>query len=130
MIRRKTVDYCAYNHEYKKRIDIFTTLVDWSPEGTTGTGQCEGRCGHGSVQLKYAHFGSMYNVTGQHRTARKNAVPELLLREILSQVGERQPDKSVVIDLCSGYQSMRRPSECLGYEYLAVDLKDLSRFIC
>jgi predicted RNA methylase len=71
----------------------------------------------------------MYNVTGLKRTARKNAVPDLLLREILSQVEETQPKKRVVIDLCAGYQSLRGQAESMGYDYVAVDLKDLCRFI-
>lgn len=130
LVERKTVDYCAYDHEYQKRTDIFTTLKGWVPTGTTGSGLCEQRCGHGSVKLKYAHFENMYNVTGPRKGARKNAVPANLLSEILGQVKETQPGKGVIIDLCSGYQSMRDPSESLGYEYIAVDLKDYSHLIC
>jgi len=123
-IELKTIDYCAYDHEYKKRTDIFTSLKNWKPTGRTGTGQCENQCGHGSVQLKYAHFDNMYNVKGVSKGQRKNAVPEMLLTEILSAVREKQPRRKVVIDLCSGYQSMRLPAEKLGFKYIAVDIKD------
>jgi hypothetical protein len=130
LVKRKTIDYCAYDHEYQKRTDIFTTLDTWLPKGTTGSGMCEQKCGHGSVQLKYAHFQNMYNVTGPGKGARKNAVPSMLLTEILEQVKETQPNKTVVIDLFSGYQSMRSPAESMGYDYIAVDLKDYSHLIC
>ena len=127
LIELKTVDYCAYDHEYQKRTDIFTTLKDWTPQGTTGSGRCEQKCGHGSVKLRYEHFENMYNVVGSRGQQRKNAVPAMLLTEILEQVKEKQPRKSVVVDLCSGYQSMRRPAELMGFNYIAVDIRDCPR---
>jgi len=42
-------------------------------------------------------------------------------------VKEKQPRKSIVIDLCSGYQSMRRPAELMGFSYIAVDIRDCPR---
>ena len=69
----------------------------------------------------------MYNVVGSRGQQRKNAVPAMLLTEILEQVEEKQPRKSVVVDLCSGYQSMRRPAELMGFNYIAVDIRDCPR---
>ena len=56
-----------------------------------------------------------------------NAVPTELLTEIVQEVQINQPNRKVIIDLCSGYQSMRVAAEQKGFEYVAVDILDYSR---
>ncbi|MBL4703531.1 MAG: DDE-type integrase/transposase/recombinase, partial [Flavobacteriales bacterium] len=126
---RKTVDYCAYDHEFQKRTDIFSTLKDWFPRGTTGSGLCEGKCKHGSQQLKYKHFENMHNVTGSGSSKRKNAIPYKLLAEIVKSAKEKQPNKKIIIDLCSGYQSMRQVARNYNLIYIPVDVKDYSTYL-
>lgn len=125
----KTIDYCAYGHEFQKRTDIFTTLREWLPKGNTGSGLCEGRCGHGSKRLKYMHYHNMYNVTGRDSAKRKNAVPYQLLDEMIKCAATRHPEKGIVIDLCSGYQSMRAVAEDNNLVYVPVDMKDFRELI-
>jgi hypothetical protein len=136
-VERKTVDYCAYKHEFQKRTDIFTSLKDWNPSGLTGTGLCEGRCPsgskqpcpHNSEQMRYRHYENMYNVQGKDSNRRKNAVPYMLLKEIIDQARRLHPNQKVVIDLCSGYQSMQQVVEDAGLVYIPVDIKEYNNTV-
>ena len=131
-VARKTVDYCAYKHPWQKRTDVFTSMIDWQPEGTTGTGLCEQRCGqgacvHGSKPLRYKHFQNMDRIEGGNVKQRKNAVPHMLLGEVLDQARSKHPNRKVVLDLCCGYQSLRPVVEERGMVYVGVDIRDVAR---
>ena len=51
-------------------------------------------------------------------------IPDMLITEILTAMAETQQLRGkVVLDLCAGFQSIRRAVEAAGAKYVAVDLK-------
>ena len=139
----RTVDYCAFGYPYRKATDIWTSLLNWTPTGQTGSGRCERKCASGSWYMD-----ERGNVTYRHhlnlaqdpkdglrgKGAKKflNSLPSELTEEFLSlslaswreeHTDDRQP---VLLDLCSGYGSLREVAEKLGYKYVGVDVRHLS----
>ena len=49
-LTRKIVDYCAWNHPYKKPENIWVSEFGWTPTGITGNGRCGDNCESGSVR--------------------------------------------------------------------------------
>ena len=83
------IHYCAFNHIYNKPTHLWTNIMNWEPEGTTGTGLCERKCGMGmsSEKGKYKHKytiarESQKEMAGAGRKAFKKMVPLMLQREI------------------------------------------------
>ena len=127
---RRTVDLCAFRHIYKKGTDLWTSLSDWNPRGTTGNGRCQQKCEGGKASSKgYRHFYALAveperELQGQGVTARRNHMPELLLKEIVraAQAGTGE-ERRVVIDLCAGYRSLQGICEAEGLVYVPVDIR-------
>ena len=95
-VRLIEVHYCAYQHPYHKPTHFWTNLTmdQWQPQGTTGSGRCEGRCEGGRLSQagKWEHVfkiaqGSWQAVGGKGRKAYKNMIPRTLHLEILRAAG-------------------------------------------
>ena len=93
--RLLTVDYCAYEGDYKKPTNLWTNLADWQPRGTTNTGRCGGKCkmGFKGKGGRWNHFftlaqGSKEARGGMGRRARKEQVPRMLHQELLYHWGQ------------------------------------------
>ena len=101
----------------------------------TGDGRCGDNCESGSVQTdtgRYRHYKVLSGATGTGPTGtgieqQKNAVPPMLLEEILTAVKSQRTDsgRTWVIDLFAGYGSLREVAKTMGLNYLAVDIRDL-----
>ena len=132
---KKIVDYCAWNHPYKKPENIWVSEFGWTPTGITGNGRCGDSCESGSVRPdtgQFRHFKVLSGPTGTGPTGtgiekQKNAVPHLLLKEILQAVklNNTDPDRKYVLDLFAGYGSMRFAAAEEALKYIAVDHRDL-----
>ena len=134
-VQKQIVDYCAFRHPYKKPENIWVSEFGWHPHGLTGDGRCGDKCESGAVQAdtgRYRHFKVLSGATGTGPTGtgieqQKNAVPPMLLEEILAAVKSQRTDskRTWVIDLFAGYGSLRAVAKAQGLNYLAVDLRDL-----
>ena len=58
---------------------------------------------------------------------RAGALPRVLKRNRMVDAGCAQPVRDVIIDMCAGRQSMKRPARKMGYVYIAVELKAVMR---
>ena len=127
---RRTVDLCAFRHVYKKGTDLWTSLSQWFPCGTTGNGRCGQRCESGEKTEKgYRHYFALgvepeRELQGPGVTARRNHMPKMLLKEVMraAQVGAGE-QRRVVIDLCAGYRSLKGICEAEGLIYVPVDIR-------
>ena len=132
---KQVVDYCAFRHPYKKPENIWVSEFGWSPTGITGDGRCGDKCESGSFRTdtgRFRHDKVLSGATGTGPTGsgieqQKNAVPPMLLDEILSAVKSQRTDskRTWVIDLFAGYGSLRAVAKAQGLNYLAVDMRDL-----
>ena len=132
---KQVVDYCAFRHPYKKPENIWVSEFGWSPTGITGDGRCGDKCESGSFRTdtgRYRHDRVLSGATGTGPTGsgieqQKNAVPPMLLDEILSAVKSQRTDskRTWIIDLFAGYGSLRAVAKAQGLNYLAVDMRDL-----
>ena len=59
---------------------------------------------------------------GEGAFRQKNAMPEAWTEEFLRHAMQERPQRTV-IDLCTGWQSMRPVCEKLGLNYVAVDIE-------
>jgi hypothetical protein len=129
-----TVDYCAFQHPYKKQTDIWTSAKEWIPAGITGDGKCHGQCKNGEIDTStglFKHYKTIAGCvtkgpTGKRRKMQKAIVPDLLLNELLGKICENNLDnkRRLVIDLFAGNGSLRHATKNQGLEYLAVDIID------
>ena len=127
----RTVDLCAFGHVYKKGTDLWTSLTNWMPQGSTGNGKCNRACGQGQFTDtgSYQHFHALSvephrAVQGKGATAMRNAMPKHLLGEVLrSALMEASPQQNVVIDLCAGYRSLQAVCQAEGLMYVPVDIR-------
>ena len=127
----RTVDLCAFGHVYKKGTDLWTSLTNWMPQGSTGNGKCNRACGQGQFtdMGSYQHFHALSvephrAVQGKGATAMRNAMPKHLLGEVLrSALMEASPQQNVVIDLCAGYRSLQAVCQAEGLMYVSVDIR-------
>ena len=130
-LEKRRVDYCAYDHPFKKPTHVWTNL-SWEQKGTTGDGLCGGKCGHGKVQKngRFKHFCGLAQEPergprGFGANKLKNSVPDGLCSEwmdLLVANRKLHPEQDTVIDLCAGYQHMK--DWCLknGFNYIAIDM--------
>lgn len=133
----KTVDYCAYGHRYRKSTDLWTSLTNWQPHGTTGSGRCERKCIHGRFQTNpdtgYRSFSHPHSLATAYRDGpsggsekvyrQKCSVPTLLHEEILKQAQQATQDSDVVVDLFSGFECLKETCDKFGLRYIGVDIK-------
>ena len=51
------LNWCCWLHLYCKPSDVWTSILDWEPQGTTGDGKCGHRCQMGrEVRGGFSHF--------------------------------------------------------------------------
>ena len=60
---------------------------------------------------------------------RAGALPNVLKRSRVVDADCARPVRDVIVDLCAGRQSMKRPAKQLGYRYIAVELKAVIRAV-
>ena len=122
------VDYCAWDHPYKKPGNIWVSELGWKPTGTTGDGRCNNDCNPGSLRPdtgRWGHFNVLSGAAGTGPTGpgigrQKNAAPALLMKEILTAAKEHNtaPPRMYVLDLFAGYGSMRAATKGFGLSYV------------
>ena len=88
----RTVDLCALGHVYKKDTDLWTSLTNWMPQGSTGDRKCNHACGQGRFtdMGSYQHFHALSvephrAVQGKGATAMRNAMLKRLLGKYCGQ---------------------------------------------
>ena len=127
---RLDVDQCAFGREYRKATHLWHNSPGLRLQGVTGDGKCHGKCGKGKwVNGHFQHVKALAmepwrGPVGPGHTKEKNALPQMLLGEILDRVLKRPPSAQarVVVDLCAGFQSWRPVVEERGCRYIVVDL--------
>ena len=92
-------------------------------------------CESGSVQAdtgRYRHHKVLSGAAGTCPTGtgieqQKNAIPPMLLEEILAAVKSQHTDskRTWAIDFFAGYGSLREVAKTMGLNYFAVDIRDL-----
>ena len=107
----------------------------WNPTGITGDGRCGHKCESGSFRTdtgRYRHDKVLSGATSTGHTCsgieqQKDAVPPMLLDEILSAVESQRTDskRTWIVDLFAGYGSLRAVGKAQGLNYLAIDMRDL-----
>ena len=106
-------------------------MLDYFPAGTTGDGLCHNsECGMGMCNTVTQMFNHVIKIArhpadgfrGIGAARQKNAMHEAWTEEFLRHAMESRPQRTV-IDLCAGWQSMRRICEKLGLNYIAVDIE-------
>merc|ERR1711871_1809605 len=109
-----------------------TSRKEFYPCGTTGTGKCEQSCDDGfrNARGRWEHIGKLGRQPkdgprGPGAIRIKNAVPSMFLHEYTVMISfcmkhRSSSEQTVVIDLCSGWQSLRPVCEELGLQYIAV----------
>ena len=132
------IDMCAHGGRYKAPKVYFTSMMKYEPKGSTGNGKCNnGQCGKGAVvNGHFSHHGKLARQPcdgprGQGALREKNAYPLQWSIEILkAALAEQKGNGKVVIDLFSGWQSLRKACEELGLRYIGIDIMgDRNRFI-
>ena len=99
---KQIVDYCAFRHPYKKPENIWVYEFGWSPIVITGDGRCGDKCESGSFRTdtgKCSHDKVLSGATGTGPTGssierQKNAVPPMVLDEILSAVKSQRTNSN------------------------------------
>ena len=134
LTHKHVIDYCAWRHPYQKSENIWVSEFGWKPTGITGDVRCGGKCESGSIRPdtgKFRHNKVLPGATGTVPTGKgieqqKNAVPHLLLMEILQacKANNTDPKRVYVLDLFVGYGSMRAAAKEAGLGYIAVDERD------
>ena len=133
-------DMCAFKGKYKAPKVLITSLMGYQPRGSTGNGRCNnGQCGQGAVNDQtgcFVHHGKLARAPidgprGHGALREKNHYPEGWSKEILQQaIREGRSSAKVVIDLFSGWQSLKPVCEELGLTYIGVDVMgDRNQFI-
>ena len=124
--KKKLIELCAYGWPFKKSTNLWVQDIDWIPEGNTGSGRCEKKCGQGEINKVtgiFKHYMALAmephrGPRGTGATSLKCGMPKRLLEEILLQVAkETDISNKVVLDLCAGFQSLRETAINLGMKY-------------
>ena len=132
-VKRFTVTYCAYGYKYMKLTNIWTTMHDWQPEGITGDGMCNGRCGNGEKHMseKRVTYRHQEQIAGPGDKQPKGgmaqlwSLPSMLTKELMKKIVQKQPNKKYVIDLFAGNESWRQAVEDESCVYIPVDIRRL-----
>ena len=88
---RRTVDYCAFWHDFQKPTDQWHSFGgEWTPKCSTSGGLCHQKCGAGRHKDigKYAHWKrhagpTGTGVTGPDQLLRKWCIPDKLCEEVV-----------------------------------------------
>ena len=130
--KKKVIELCAFAWPFKKTTNLWTQGLQWQPTGNTSDGRCNEACGQGSVNpltRRFKHFMALAvdpqrGPRGEQATRMTCGIPTMLIQEILHAMAERQSlGGKVVLDLCSGFQSIRQAVLQTGATYVAVDVK-------
>ena len=130
--KKKIVELCAFVWPFKKTTNLWASGFKWDPKGVTGDGRCHEQCGQGSVDPlthRFRHYMALAvdpqrGPRGPQATRMTCGIPDMLITEILKAMAETQQLRGkVVLDLCAGFQSIRRAVEKAGATYVGVDLK-------
>jgi 8-oxo-dGTP pyrophosphatase MutT (NUDIX family) len=128
--KKKIVDLCAFAWPFRKTTNLWVHGFKWNPQGTTGTGRCEEKCGQGATDpltRRFRHYMALAvdpqrGPRGAGSTSKTCGIPNMLITEILQALKEtKQLEGKVVIDLCAGFQSIRKAVLAAGARYVAVD---------
>ena len=128
--KKKAIELCAFVWPFRKGTNLWTAGFDWQPQGTTGDGRCHEACEQGAVDpltKRFKHFMALAvhpqrGPRGKQATRMTCGIPSVLVKEILTAVAERHKlGGKVVLDLCSGFQSLREEVLKAGATYVAVD---------
>ena len=116
----RIVDYCKYDHPIQKRSNFWTNMP-WKPRLL-----CQKDCRYLQENHTRRHqltIGGKHTLTHQM----KNKIPLLLLDELLrcaiAHVDMSARKTPWVLDLFSGYQSLREVVESHGLVYRSVDIE-------
>ena len=129
--QKKIVDLCSFIWPFRKTTNLWAHGFEWEPKGVTGTGRCEEQCGQGSVDpvtKRFRHYMALAvdpqrGPRGAGATQMTCGIPDKLITEILEAVKETVELKGkVVLDLCAGFQSIRKAVLEAGAKYVAVDV--------
>ena len=125
-VNKFTVDQCAFGKLTQKPTDLWTSLPQFRPVGSTGDGRCHERCGRGYFTDRgtYRHVQAYaQEPSRQPRGSDRVSIPPLLLEEVLGSAFDGSKSKRrVVIDLYCGYRSVAPIAEALGMHYIGVDI--------
>jgi len=130
--KKKIIELCAYLWPFKKTTNLWTSGINWQPQGVTGNGRCGEKCGQGSANpltQRFKHFMALAvdpqrGPRGSQAAQMTCGMPTRLITEILSAVAEMVPlQGKAVVDLCAGFQSMREAVLATGATYVAVDVE-------
>ena len=119
------MDYCAFDMPYKKSTDLWTSLKDWNPSGSTGNGRCnDGHCKQG-MRKSNGHWNHRQRIGGPAHLQPKGPnvkkllwrLPQKLTHEFTEQLKQTQKngEQKVVIDFFSGGESWKTAMEEAGY---------------
>ena len=128
----KTCHCCAYHYalQCKKPMMFATNMDSYQPVGFTGNGLCNnGKCG--MCLEKGGHIGKLARdpKLGPHGLGAKkakNSLPPAWIEEFLLHAMERARSQGrsadIVVDVCSGWQSLKAVCAKLGLRYIALDI--------
>ena len=105
-------------------------MLQYVPKGRTGNGRCQrGKCGQGRIiDGNFVHDGKLGRShldgpRGPGALKEKNSYPVEWTRELLrAALAKNTTGARVVVDLFSGWQSMKSVCEELGLHYIGVDI--------
>ena len=129
--RKMVVDLSSFIWPFKKTTNLWVGNFEWKPAGTTGDGRCGDQCGQGAADIltkRFKHFMALAvdpqrGPRGAGATSMQCGIPNALIKEVLSAVEQCVSLKGkVVLDLCSGFQSICKAVVEAGATYVEVDV--------
>ena len=130
--KKRIVNLCAYMWPFRKTTNLWTNLGKmWQQQGTTGNGRCNEACGQGAIDpitKRFKHFMALAvdperGPRGPGAARMTCGIPDKLITEILKGMAENVDlGGKVVLDLCSGFQSIREAVLQAGASYVGVDI--------
>ena len=130
--KQKIVELCAYAWPFKKSTNLWVEGFEFNPQGNTGSGRCEQKCGQGAVDNdtnRFKHYMALAvdpnrGPRGKGSQQMTCGMPKQLIVEILNAIKQTaQVSGKVVLDLCAGFQSLREAVVEAGARYVAVDIQ-------
>ena len=122
----KRVDWCAFGDMKKKPTNLWTSLRSFRPNGTTGNGLCCQSCDSIIQSGNGKHIEAIAQEPARRPTKEnKMAIPQMFTYELVAHLLQqrRNAKQTVVIDLFSGFQSIRPCVEAFGLKYISLDIK-------